>query len=555
MNDLASPDANIQTALLEAISEAMAGAVLIYDKNDLIVFASPQLLGLLPVSRKYLEPGTRLRDFLGAVYDGGGRFSSDTHASRRAMSREDWVAEQIATLWKERAELVERRGSDRWISFSKRRLPSGYGVCVAKDISEHKKREEQWRIDQERVQITEEVLDNLPFPLTVKDRTLRYVAVNKSMCDFLECPSDDILGKTVQEVHPEALAGRLDPINRHVFETGMPSTTLERVLHPNGAETTIVARKFRIGKPGRYYVVTAMENITDYIRIDPETRQVIPALVGMELDSVKLARRGDRLGQAESIALAEAAGRRVLLVTGAVERETVAIETLEKLGLEASSVSTSEELELFLDLAREAEVGVDLILVDPEMDVRCLELAEQYDVPVQVIDDLDPARDLTGMVLRKLCDRNIPAAAIDWQDCPSPVADSGIDVLVAEDNPVNQIVFSQILESLGYRYLLAADGQTAVELWQKHNPRVVLMDITLPTLNGFEAACEIRRREGGFPATPIIGVLPQAFDRDREACLASGMNDVLLKPISPEALEAIFETHLGSDVPRLARGF
>jgi CheY-like chemotaxis protein len=123
--------------------------------------------------------------------------------------------------------------------------------------------------------------------------------------------------------------------------------------------------------------------------------------------------------------------------------------------------------------------------------------------------------------------------------------DETIDVLVAEDNEVNQIVFSQILESLGYRYAIAADGEQAVQLWEDHAPQLILMDITLPLQNGFEAAAAIRaREEGQGQRVPIIGVLPQAFDRDRQECFNSGMDDVILKPISPEALESVFNKFL-----------
>lgn len=109
---------------------------------------------------------------------------------------------------------------------------------------------------------------------------------------------------------------------------------------------------------------------------------------------------------------------------------------------------------------------------------------------------------------------------------------------------MNQIVFSQIIEGLGYRYVLATDGEEAVRLWREHAPRLVLMDVTLPKLTGFEASAAIRALEDGIQAVPIIGVLPQAFERDREACLEAGMNDVILKPISPEALDAVFQRFL-----------
>jgi CheY-like chemotaxis protein len=123
-------------------------------------------------------------------------------------------------------------------------------------------------------------------------------------------------------------------------------------------------------------------------------------------------------------------------------------------------------------------------------------------------------------------------------------------VLVAEDNEINQIVFSQILEGLGYSYHICADGEEVVRLCAELKPAVILMDVTLPGLNGFEAARRIREASAGrVEATPIIGVLAQAFDRDREACYASGMDDVILKPLSPD----IVEQALMRLVPQVAR--
>lgn len=130
-------------------------------------------------------------------------------------------------------------------------------------------------------------------------------------------------------------------------------------------------------------------------------------------------------------------------------------------------------------------------------------------------------------------------------------AQSGQDtplVLVAEDNPVNQIVFSQSLESLGISYVMAANGSEAVSMWQSHRPDLVLMDISMPELNGYEATAEIRRleAESGMAPTPIIAVTAHALKGDEDRCLAAGMDDYLSKPISPEKLGAKVEQWLPS---------
>ncbi|CDZ44589.1 response regulator [Neorhizobium galegae] len=547
MNDLASADANIQAVMLEVISEGISGGVFVYDRNDLIVFASQQLLTLLPVPKSFLTPGTRLRDFLGAVYDGGGRFLTDASGPRRMLSREDWVAEQIATLWKERAESQERRGTDRWVSFTKRRLSSGYGVCVVRDISDHKKREEQWRADMERVQITEEVLDNLPFPVTVKDSNLTFVAVNKMAASFLDLPPEAILGRKGSDIHPPQVEQRLDRVNRGVIDLGEPQQMSELVTRPDGSQVVIIANKYRIGKPGRYYLVTAMEDITGLVAT--EDGQITPRMSRGGLIATSLTRHErDRPAQAAvEPERGQLSHRKILVASSDPRTSAEALEILDDLGFDTSSVSDGEELELFLQLAKEASITIDLVVVDTLADKACLEIVQRHRIPALAINGVRVKRDLAAGVARQFSQ---PAATEagreeDWQIASRAGENAAIDVLVAEDNGVNQIVFSQILEGLGYRYAIAADGEEAVRLWQERSPRLILMDITLPKLSGFDASVRIRNLETIDNSIPIIGVLPQAFERDRDQCFASGMNEVILKPISPEALEAVFQTYLG----------
>ncbi|EUC01404.1 putative PAS/PAC sensor protein [Rhizobium sp. CF080] len=548
MNDLASADANIQSVMLEVISEGISGGVFVYDKNDLIVFASQQLLTLLPVPKSFLAPGTRLRDFLGAVYDGGGRFLTDASGPRRMLSREDWVAEQIATLWKERAESQERRGTDRWVSFTKRRLSSGYGVCVVRDISEHKKREEQWRADMERVQITEEVLDNLPFPITVKDSNMTFVAVNKMAARFLDLPPEAILGLKGSDIHSPQVEQRLDRINRGVLDLGEPEQMTELVTRPDGSQVVMIANKYRIGKPGRYYLVTAMEDITALVAVE-DGEQVTPRMSRGGLIATSLVRHEHDVPVNVEV-VPDTGGfshRKVLIASSDPRTSAEALEILADLGFDTSSVSGEEELELFLQLAREAGITVDLVVVDTLADKHCLEIVGRHGIAALAIDGFRVKRELAAGVIRQF---NQPVAAEtagekDWRIASRAGESAGIDILVAEDNEVNQIVFSQILEGLGYRYAIAADGEEAVRLWREQSPRLILMDITLPKLSGFEASVRIRDMETIDNSIPIIGVLPQAFNHDRDQCFASGMNEVILKPISPEALETVFQTFLG----------
>ena len=117
--------------------------------------------------------------------------------------------------------------------------------------------------------------------------------------------------------------------------------------------------------------------------------------------------------------------------------------------------------------------------------------------------------------------------------------DDQVDILVCEDNEVNRIVFSQVLKNLPYSFEMAENGRIGVEKYKRLKPRLILMDVSMPEMNGLEATESIRTIEVNTGAsTPIIGVTAHAIKGDREKCLSAGMDDYLSKPVSPDALEA-----------------
>ena len=112
---------------------------------------------------------------------------------------------------------------------------------------------------------------------------------------------------------------------------------------------------------------------------------------------------------------------------------------------------------------------------------------------------------------------------------------AGRRVLVAEDEPVNQEIIRMLLEDVGLRVDVADDGIQAQRLAQGNAYGAVLMDIQMPNANGLEATRAIRRFTG-HATTPMIALTANAFEEDRQRCLAAGMNDFLTKPVDPDAL-------------------
>ncbi|MFH1279774.1 MAG: response regulator [Candidatus Eisenbacteria bacterium] len=125
-------------------------------------------------------------------------------------------------------------------------------------------------------------------------------------------------------------------------------------------------------------------------------------------------------------------------------------------------------------------------------------------------------------------------------------------ILLAEDNPVNQLVARRILEKEGHELDVRCNGQEAVKGLEKGNYDLVLMDVTMPVMDGYEATREIREREkekGGH--VPIIAMTARAIKGDREKCLESGMDGYISKPIRPDLLiETITEILGGREAAR-----
>lgn len=110
-------------------------------------------------------------------------------------------------------------------------------------------------------------------------------------------------------------------------------------------------------------------------------------------------------------------------------------------------------------------------------------------------------------------------------------------ILVAEDNEVNQMVIEYTLRDAGYDFAMVENGKLAVQQYQSIRPDLILMDVSMPEMNGMEASAAIRELEIETGAhVIIIAITAHALHGDREKFLEAGMDDYMPKPISPRVL-------------------
>jgi hypothetical protein len=256
--------------------------------------------------------------------------------------------------------------------------------------------------------------------------------------------------------------------------------------------------------------------------------------------------------------------RRVLVVDDQFINRTILERQLVAYGIEVSLArSGAEALAL---LAQDA--GFDLILTDhdmPEMDG--LAFAQKvrgagHAIPIVLVSsnpaglrDSDGAADLAAILqkpllrselYRRLQALSVPDAA-PAEPPPEPPPEAGgrlMRVLAAEDNRTNQLVFRKMVKDLEIDLIFANNGVEAVELFGNFRPDLIFMDISMPEMDGRDAARAIRRIEaakGGH--VPIVALTAHAMDGDADDILAAGIDEYMTKPLRKTAIGGAIAAH------------
>ena len=168
-----------------------------------------------------------------------------------------------------------------------------------------------------------------------------------------------------------------------------------------------------------------------------------------------------------------------------------------------------------------------------------------FDLPCQRVADTDLAPELDG-------DRPVSALASEMGATDRVVAADRSDdrypscaysCLLVEDHPINQKLARVLLEKMGCTVDLATDGVAGVAAAAQKHYDIILMDVQMPNMNGFEATRAIRSGGGPNAQTPIIALTANAMQSDKDACFEAGMSDFLTKPFNRDGLCAVISRY------------
>jgi two-component system, sensor histidine kinase and response regulator len=207
-------------------------------------------------------------------------------------------------------------------------------------------------------------------------------------------------------------------------------------------------------------------------------------------------------------------------------------------------------IELIEEIRRlKIDVGLSIIMltsmnVEKDLaELRSLGVTARLSKPIRRSELVRQLLSCTGAIEPKAIDSTVSKPqALVGKPVKVPAKKQLANILVAEDNPINQLLIKHVLNSFNCSFTLVENGELAVEAFTSNSYDLILMDCQMPVMDGFDATKSIRSSEQaleGKPHIPIIALTANAIAGDRDICLTAGMDDYLSKPYSREQLRAI----------------
>jgi signal transduction histidine kinase/CheY-like chemotaxis protein len=497
---------SVQT--LDQALAVMADGFLLCDKDDRVVRWNERYLEMFPWVRDLVRVGVSFETLASCLVETP--LVGATDAKRR-----EWLAERLALHRAGDGEWERDLGNGLVVHATDRRTPEGGVVSVFHDVTAAERRLAQAKMNAEAANqaksqflatMSHEIRTPLNAVLGLNELMLhspldpqqrRYAELIGSSGRLLLALINDILD--VSRIEAGHLQLATAPFSVHIAVDGVVALMQERALSK--------------GLALRLDLSAAPDDplLGDVIRI----QQILFNLVG---NAIKFTDRGEVL---VGVAVKPRAGQAVWL-------ELAVSDT--GIGIAASAMPTLFDRFTQADSTTMRRYGGS-----------GLGLAITREI-VQMMGGTIATSSTPGVGSRFVV--TIPSRTADRDDGATPQLEArggdappaSLRILVAEDNDVNQILISAVLERMGHRAHLVADGQQAVDAMRDGTWDVVLMDLQMPGMDGMEATQAIRALGGPYARLPIIAMTANAFEADRQACLEAGMNDYVAKPIDMDKL-------------------
>ena len=491
---------------LRAALDSLADGFVLYDADDRLVLCNDRYREIYHESADLLVPGARFEDIIRE----GARRGQYVQAVGRI---EEWVAERMKAHRDPGPPIEQPLPGGRWLRIAEHRTPDGGLVGFRVDITALKlaqmRAEEASRAKSEFLaNMSHEIRTPLNGIIGMTDLALagpldpkarEYLGLARSSADTLLDIVNDVLDYSKIEAGQVAIAA--------------VSFTVPEALDDAARGFEVRARakglafQWRHDAPGAY--------VGDPVRL----RQVANNLLSNALKFTDAGRIGLEV-RAEPLDAGRARLRIVVTDSGIgippEQRERI-FEAFQQADNSSSRIYGGTGLGLAIVRRLVSQMGGHIALESTPGQGSTF----MVEIPLRVERRAKP---------REAPRRAVPAA--------SPPAGSGGDVLLVEDHPVNRLLARSLLERRGYRVAEAEDGPAAIARFRESRPDLVLMDIQLPGMSGYDALREIRALEGPGEHVPVIALTAHALAGDRERCLEAGMDGYLAKPYTPDALGA-----------------
>jgi signal transduction histidine kinase/CheY-like chemotaxis protein len=510
--------------LLESI-EAIDEAFVIYDAEECLVFCNEKYRKLYPHLEHVIVPGTRFEDII--------RAGAEIGFYRESIGNvEEWVQERLVAFRSGNQTRIQRANNGRVMRAIERKMADGHTVGFRIDITD-------------LVAATDAALD-------ASRSKSRFLA---TMSHEIRTPMNGILGMAQLLLMPDVQTSERNGYARTILSSGQTLLSLlndildlskieagkfqlERIVFDPAALIQDTCNLFAGAAQAKgLQLVCQWQGQTDprYVADAHRMRQMLSNLVG---NAIKFTRAGQVRLDAKELERTDKTSLLEFVVSDTgIGIAAGKLELLFKPFSQADSSTTREfggsglGLSIVRHLAKAmgGEVGVDS---EPGQGSR-------FWFRVRV--DHEEAPHVSPEAKRAPIEASGPGAATRL---------SG-HVLVAEDNLVNCMVIESLLKQLGLMVTLVYDGQQAVEAIGQVAPDLILMDLQMPVMDGYSATEKIRQWETATQRSrlPIIALTANAFEEDRQHCLAVGMDDFLTKPIALEALKLSLATWLPAVAP------